>query len=136
MKHYIGSGRMAPLCGLAASDDRTWDPARVTCDACRARMQWAEGDHIVRVKEIGSDRWVPCAAPSAWGHTGPLAEVLLAKRLDYLEQAFNACKHPYATDEWCNVCGARRFAVSVGGTGTWMQPHWRDILNAALKDLP
>jgi hypothetical protein len=70
--------------------------------------------------------------------TGPLAEDLAGKLklLDGLEAALEACPHPFcrADNDWCNVCGARRFS-----DGSWVKPHWRDVIHSYLfprKDGP
>lgn len=51
--------------------------------------------------------------------------------INIIERKFDECTHPYATEsrvEWCNLCGAQYI------NGTWIKPHWRDlIINAVIS---
>jgi len=47
--------------------------------------------------------------------------------IDAIEKAFLGCKHPHASEDWCNVCGARHLG------DLWLSPHWRDILVHAFE---
>ena len=65
----------------------------------------------------------------------------LIQLIDKIEYQFEQCSHPYSELklgksveklDWCNKCGARRFA-----NGQWLLPHWRDILiNAIMGESP
>ena len=55
--------------------------------------------------------------------------------VDEIEAAFAACEHKYTAEiaqdrqtgrpfRWCNVCGAIQYRAD----GSWVSPHWRDVL--------
>lgn len=51
---------------------------------------------------------------------------LALELVDKIESAFLHCEHPHtdSDSDWCNICGATRLQKN----GTWVGPHWRDIL--------